>query len=99
VVADGLPFAIGVCGDQDLIGGASSLLELVDQLLLAVDDLVVGLVASIDVDREPLLGQIYDVAACSRHDAVVAQPGPKKSSLLVRLQDYQLFLIRHASFM
>ena len=98
MVADGLPFAIRVGGDQDLVDASGCLLQLRDQLLLAVYDLVVGLVPGIDVDRQSLLRQIHDVPAGRRHDAIVTQPRPEETGLLVRLQDYQLFLICHTSF-
>ena len=62
VPADRLPFAVRVGRDEDLVGLLRVVLQLLEDLLAARDDLVGRLEALVDVDAELALGQIADVA-------------------------------------
>ena len=62
VPGDGLPFAIRVGRQQNLLGPLRRRLDLRDDLLLGVDDHVDGLEVVLDVDADGRLGQILDVA-------------------------------------
>src|SRR5690606_16020735 len=62
VVRDGLALAVGVGGEDDLLGAPGLLLELLDDLALAPNGDVARLEAVLDVDAQLALGQVTDVA-------------------------------------
>ena len=57
VPGDGLAFAIGVGRQQHALGPLGRALDLGEHLLLAVDDLVLGLEVVLDVDAHGLRGR------------------------------------------
>src|SRR5207237_4627684 len=69
VPADGLALAVGVRGDDDLVGVARGVLEALDGVLLGGDDLVLWLEGLLVV-TDRLGGQVADVAG-RRRDAVL----------------------------
>jgi hypothetical protein len=72
VPCDGLPFTVGVGRQQDLAGALGGGLQLLDDLLLARDDLVRLLKALFDVDSE-LLRKVLDVALRGQNLVLGAQ--------------------------
>jgi hypothetical protein len=72
VPADRLAFPIRVGRDEDLVGLLGFVLELLQHLLAARDDLVGGLEPFVDVDSELALRQVADVA--HRRDDLVVFP-------------------------
>jgi len=70
VPGDGLALAIRIGGEIDVFFVFRGLLELLDDLALAVDDGVLGLEVVLDVDAELRLGQVDDVAD-RRFDRIV----------------------------
>ena len=68
--ADGLPFAVRVGRHEDRVGVLGGVLQLLEDLLAAGDDLVGRLEALLDVDAELALRQVADVSH-RRDDLVV----------------------------
>jgi hypothetical protein len=66
VPADRLAFAIRVGRDENLIGDLGRVLELLEDLLAARDDLVRRLEPFVDVDTQFALGQVADVPSRPR---------------------------------
>ena len=83
---DRFTLAVGVGREQDLVGRLRGLLELLDDLLLAGNDLVRLLEPSLDVDAE-LLGQVLDVALGGEHLVLRPQVLLDRLGLRGRLDD------------
>ena len=61
VPADGFAFAVGIGRQVDLVHLLRRVLQLLDQLLLALDHFVLGLEAILHIDRQILLRKILDM--------------------------------------
>jgi hypothetical protein len=62
VPGDGLPLPVRVGGQIDLIRPLGRLLQVADHILLALDGLVVGRKAVLDVHAQPAFWQVPDMA-------------------------------------
>jgi len=91
VPCDRLSLAIGVGGEDDLALALHRLLEIADRLLPALDDLVSGLEALLDVHGQLALGEVPDVAHRGAHVEAVPQEPLERSRLRGRLDDDQTF--------
>ena len=99
VPGDGLPFAVGVGGQEQLGGVAGLLGQLLDELLLLLGDDVAGLELVLDVHPQAALGQVPDVAERGLHGVAPAEELLDRLRFRWRLDDHQLLQCPgHVSF-
>ena len=70
---DGFPFAVRVGCEIDVVAGLGGLLQVGDDLLLALDGLVVGFKVVVEVDADLALGQVTDVSHGGLDGVAIAQ--------------------------
>ena len=87
--ADGLTLAVRVRGDVDGVRFLGGTPQLADDLLLVLDGRVGGLEAVVDIDGEPLLGQIAHVSHRRLHVVGLAQIAVDGACLRRGLDDDQ----------
>ena len=92
--ADGLAFAVRVGREVDVFYFLRRLFQLGDELFLTFDDLIARFEAVIDVDREVLLGEIFDMTEGSFDYKLLAQVFVDGLRLSGRFHDYQSFCHR-----
>jgi hypothetical protein len=73
VPGDRLALAIGVGREVDVLLVLGRLLDLVEDLRLALDDVVLGREVVLDVDPELRLGQVHHVPDRRLHEVVLAE--------------------------
>ncbi len=88
---DGLAFAVGVRGQVHGVGLPRLGAQLLDHLLLALDDLVVGLEAMFLIHPKAGLGQVPDVAHGGGHVEILAKYPANGFHFRRRLDDDQFF--------
>jgi len=97
VPGDRLTLSVGVGGEVDFFLVLRGFFELVDDLLLAVDDLVFGLEVLLDVHAELGLRQVDDVPHRRLHLVIPSEILGERARLGRRFDDDQI--LRHVSRM
>src|SRR5213592_2943478 len=87
VPGDGLTLAVGVGGEVDVLLVLGGLLDLLEHLRLALDDVVLGREVALDVVPELRLGQVHHVADGRLHLVVAPEVLAERPGLGRRLDD------------